>query len=314
MLVPSLRGALGAAALLAFSSAAFAHATLEVSEAAPNAGYKGVVRVPHGCKGEATRIVRVRIPEGVIDVKPMPKPGWNLATTRAAYERSYELYGRTVGEGVKEIVWSGGELPDAFYDEFVFRGRVTGEAAGKTLPFPVIQECANGSEQWVEIAAEGQDAHKLKRPAPTVRVSQLAAAARSYKLGALTIEAPWSRATPGGAKVAGGYLKITNAGAEPDRLVGGTAEISGKFEIHEMSMQGDVARMRALEQGLVIKPGETVELKPGGNHLMFMDLKRPLKEGETAKGTLVFEKAGTVAVDYAVRPLGSRGAEAEHQH
>jgi periplasmic copper chaperone A len=130
----------------------------------------------------------------------------------------------------------------------------------------------------------------------------------SYKVGALVIETPWSRATPGGAKVAAGYVRITNGGATPDRLVGGTAIVAGKFEIHEMSMQGDVMRMRPLDTGLEIKPGQTVELKPGGLHLMFMDLQRPLKEGETVKGTLVFEKAGTVEVDYAVRALGARGA------
>jgi copper(I)-binding protein len=79
-------------------------------------------------------------------------------------------------------------------------------------------------------------------------------------------------------------------------------------------MQGDVMRIRALDNGLEIKPGQTVELKPGGLHLMFLDLQRPLKEGETVKGTLVFEKAGTVEVEYAVRALGARGGSQEHQH
>jgi periplasmic copper chaperone A len=144
---------------------------------------------------------------------------------------------------------------------------------------------------------------------------QEGAKARSYKVGSLVIEAPWSRATPGGAKVAGGYLRITNNGSEPDRLVGGTVAVSGKFELHEMSMQGDVARMRPLDRGLEIKPGQTVELKPGGNHhLMFVDLKQPLKQGETIKGTLVFEKAGRVAVEYAVRSIGARDGEPEHRH
>jgi copper(I)-binding protein len=138
--------------------------------------------------------------------------------------------------------------------------------------------------------------------------------ARSYKAGSLVIEAPWSRATPGGAKVAGGYLRVVNTGAEPDRLVGGTAAVAGKLEIHEMSMHGDVMRMRHLENGLEVKPGESVELKPGGFHLMFTDLKRPLKEGETIRGTLVFEKAGTVAVEYAVRSVGARAGGHEHRH
>jgi copper(I)-binding protein len=143
---------------------------------------------------------------------------------------------------------------------------------------------------------------------------QGAAEARSYTAGSLVIEAPWSRATPGGAKVAGGYLRITNTGAEPDRLVGGTIAAAAKLEIHEMSLQGDVMRMRPLEAGLEIKPGETAELKPGGAHLMFTGLKRPLKEGDTVKGTLVFDKAGTVAVEYAVRPVGARTGGHQHRH
>lgn len=144
--------------------------------------------------------------------------------------------------------------------------------------------------------------------------SHAAGPAPVYKIGALVIESPWSRATPGGAKVGGGYMRITNGGAEPDRLIGGTMPLAARFELHEMSTQGDVARMRLLEQGLEIPPGKTVELKPGGSHAMFVDLKQPLKEGDTLKGTLVFEKAGTVAVEYAVRPIGSTGRATGHHH
>src|SRR5687767_10248181 len=91
-----------------------------------------------------------------------------------------------------------------------------------------------------------------------------------FKAGSLTIEAPWSRATPGGARVAGGFMKITNHGKESDRLIGGRLPNAGRFEIHESTEVGGVMRMRPLTQGLEIKPGETVELKPGGHHLMFM--------------------------------------------
>ena len=128
------------------------------------------------------------------------------------------------------------------------------------------------------------------------------------KAGSLTIEAPWSRATPGGAKVAGGYLKITNTGRETDRLTGGSLPRAGRVEIHEMAVADGVMRMRPLPAGLEIKPGETVELKPGGLHLMFMDLTAGLKSGENVKGTLVFEKAGTVEVTFRVAPAGSQGA------
>ena len=158
MLAKTVCGALGAA-IIAVATTALAHSTLETSQASPNSTYKGVLRVPHGCKGEATKAVRIQIPETIIDVRPMPKAGSTLTTPRGAYAKSYDLYGKPVADGVKEIVWSGGELPDAFYDEFVFRARITAEAAGKTLAFPVVQERQNGSERWVEIAADGRDPH-----------------------------------------------------------------------------------------------------------------------------------------------------------
>lgn len=130
------------------------------------------------------------------------------------------------------------------------------------------------------------------------------------KVGSLVIEAPWLRATPSGAKVAGGYVKITNTGTAPDRLVGGTLPIAGQVEVHEMSMADNVMQMRRLD-GLEIKPGATVELKPGGFHLMFMELKDGLKAGQTIKGTLVFEKAGTVEVEYLVAPIGAATRDAK---
>jgi periplasmic copper chaperone A len=156
------------------------------------------------------------------------------------------------------------------------------------------------------IAAFAQTHHSDRHRQPSGQT-------RSYKAGTLTIEAPWSRATPAGAKVAGGYLRITNAGPVPDRLVGGTAAVAAKFEIHEMTMHGDVMKMRPLDNGIEISPGQTVEFRPGGFHLMFVDLRRPLKEGEVVAGTLVFERAGTVEIEYAVRALGARGGQ-EHRH
>jgi hypothetical protein len=139
-------------------------------------------------------------------------------------------------------------------------------------------------------------------------------AAHDYKIGDLKIDHPWTRATPGGAKVAGGFMKITNTGSQPDRLIGGSAVPAGIFEVHEMRMEGNVMKMRALEKGIEIKPGQTVELKPGGFHVMFMDLNSPFKEGERIKGTLVFEKAGTIEVEYKVEARGSSGGHGAHNH
>src|ERR1041385_82197 len=135
-----------------------------------------------------------------------------------------------------------------------------------------------------------------------------AAQAQEYKLGSLVIDHPWTRATPKGAAVAGGYVKITNTGSTPDRLTGGSAEVSRKFEVHEMSMDGGVMKMRELKDGLEIPPGATVELKPGSYHIMMMNLSRPLAKGEKVKGSLTFEKAGKVDVEFAVEALGGMPA------
>jgi copper(I)-binding protein len=141
------------------------------------------------------------------------------------------------------------------------------------------------------------------------------AAAHDYKLGPLEIAHPWTRATPKGATVAGGYLKVTNKGTAPDRLIGGSAAVAGRFEIHEMRLVNNVMQMRPLPAGLEIKPGETVELKPGSYHLMFMQLKAPLEPGKSVKGTLVFESAGTIEVEYTVEAIGATPTTpAQHRH
>jgi copper(I)-binding protein len=131
------------------------------------------------------------------------------------------------------------------------------------------------------------------------------AGSATFKLGDLTVTSPWTRATPGGAKIAGGYLKITNNGTSADRFVGAKSDATDHVEIHEMSMSDGVMKMRPLPNGLAIKPGETVELKSGGYHLMFMDLKQPLKPGDSFKATLQFEKAGSLDVNFSVRALGA---------
>ncbi len=132
------------------------------------------------------------------------------------------------------------------------------------------------------------------------------ARAQDYHVGTLTIVHPWSRATPGGAKIAGGYLVVDNAGDAPDRLVGATVEVAGRASPHEMAMADGVMTMRALPDGLVVPAHGSVALKPGSLHLMFEDLKRALKKGDTFKGTLTFAVAGTVGITFVVESLGAR--------
>jgi copper(I)-binding protein len=132
-----------------------------------------------------------------------------------------------------------------------------------------------------------------------------AAAAQEFKAGPLEIDHPWSRATPKGAKVAAGYLTIKNTGTAPDRLVSGTSPVAGKFEIHEMSMDKGVMKMRPVSGGLEIKPGETVELKPGSFHIMMTGLKQQIENGKPFKASLNFEKAGPVEVEFNVVAPGA---------
>ena len=143
----------------------------------------------------------------------------------------------------------------------------------------------------------------------TVGLAASAASAGEYKAGSLEISDPWSRATPKGSSVAAGYMTIKNTGSTPDRLMSGSSDVAPKVEVHEMKMEDGIAKMRPVKGGLEIKPGETVELKPGSFHVMFVELKKPLTAGEHVKATLVFEKAGKVNVEYDVRAMGAEPAQ-----
>src|ERR1700724_3562068 len=133
------------------------------------------------------------------------------------------------------------------------------------------------------------------------------ALAQEVKAGDLVITQAWSRATPGGAKIGSGYLTIENTGSLPDRLIGGSGDVAGKVEVHEMTMNNGVMTMRPLDKGLTIEPGKTVKLAPGGYHLMMSDLKSPLKRGDKLPVTLEFEKAGKVTVSLDVQGVGAQG-------
>jgi periplasmic copper chaperone A len=122
--------------------------------------------------------------------------------------------------------------------------------------------------------------------------------AEEVTVGNLKISNPWARATPKGASVGGAYMTITNTGSVADRILGGPSDASNHFEIHEMSMENGVMKMRPLGK---IKPGKTVELKPGGYHVMFVGLKAQFEEGQHVK-----EKAGNIGVDFAVQGIGAQ--------
>lgn len=144
-------------------------------------------------------------------------------------------------------------------------------------------------------------------------VSVDAAVAHGYKLGAIEIGHPWSRATPPGAKVGGGYLTLTNDGDTPDTLVAATIVAADRAEIHEMKVEDGIMKMRPLEGGLPLPAHTAVKLDPSGVHLMFIDLKQPLVQGTKVKGTLTFAKAGTVDVEFMVDAIGASAKEMKHE-
>jgi copper(I)-binding protein len=148
------------------------------------------------------------------------------------------------------------------------------------------------------------------RPVRAVAAALLVAAsvgwalAAEVRIGDLVLADPYARATPAGAKVGGGYVEIRNTGSEPDRLVSGTVSVAESVALHEMALQDGVMTMRERSEGMDIPAGGTLSLKPGAAHIMFVDLTEPLVAGTVVRGTLTFERAGTVDLEYPVQPLG----------
>jgi periplasmic copper chaperone A len=155
--------------------------------------------------------------------------------------------------------------------------------------------------------------HRFAASAAILLSTTVLAVAQQFKANAIVVEQPWVRATPAGANVAGGYMTITNTGSEPDRLIGGVLPQAGHFAVHEMKMDGNVMHMHEVTGGLEIKPGQKIELNPNGYHVMFTELHEPLKQGETLKAQLRFEKAGAVDIEYRVEGLGAQGTQ-HHGH
>lgn len=139
-----------------------AHVTLETQQAAVGHYYKAVLRVSHGCDGSDTTQLRVRIPEGVLAVKPQPKPGWTLDIKSGAYDHPQTLHGAQLDKGVRELSWKG-DLPDAYYDEFVFVAYLAPSLnTDKPLYFPVVQECKKGVTRWIDTSGHSD----ADNPAP----------------------------------------------------------------------------------------------------------------------------------------------------
>ncbi|MBV9457946.1 MAG: YcnI family protein [Bradyrhizobium sp.] len=161
-------------AALVAAAPAGAHVFLESKQATVGADYKAVFVVPHGCAGSATIKLRVQIPEGVIAADAKPVDGWTLDTVKGKYASEYDVKGAKISEGIKEVAWSGGKLPDKIRQDFVIETYLTDTLKpDTTLYFPVVQECEQGVSRWIEIPPEGAaHAHEGKWPAPGVKLTK----------------------------------------------------------------------------------------------------------------------------------------------
>src|SRR6185437_7844943 len=167
-----LRSLVLIAALLAAPPVS-AHVTLQGREASIGTDYRAVFVVPHGCAGSPTIKLRVQIPPGVIATEAKPVAGWNVETTKGKYAAAYDYKGAKVSEGITEVDWSGGKLPDKTRQEFEIETFLTDTLKpGSTLYFPAVQECEQGVSRWIEIPAEGaRPAQESKWPAPHVKLT-----------------------------------------------------------------------------------------------------------------------------------------------
>jgi len=289
-----------ACAMLAGTATAFAHVTLPRGGVTVGSDYDAAFRVGHACEGaKATTGLAVRLPKGFILSDAQARKGWKLDVQKNA------------GDG--EVRWTAESpqtaLPAGERAEFVLRGRVPGTPG--PLWFKVQQTCDVGQVDWAEVPASGSSTAGLKTPAAKLDVVAQGVATVDVRDG-------WVRQSVPGQSGTGAFMKLT--APTGTRLVGISTPAAGVAEVHEMKMEGDTMKMRELAGGLDLPAGQTVELKPGGNHVMMMDLKQALAKGSTVPMTLRFEdaKGQKTSLDLKL-PVGApEGAEAAapaaHQH
>jgi copper(I)-binding protein len=287
-----------ACAMLAGMGAAVAHVTLPPGGATVGSDYNAAFRVGHACEGaKATTGLAVRLPKGFVLSDAQERKGWKLDVQKS-------------GDG--EVRWTAerpeNALPGSERAEFVLRGKVP--ATPGTLWFKVLQTCDTGVADWAEVPTSGSSTAGLKSPAAKLNVVAQGVATVDVRDG-------WVRQSVPGQSGTGAFMKLT--APTGTKLVGISTPAAGIAEVHEMKMEGDTMKMRELTGGLDLPAGQTVELKPGGYHVMMMDLKGALAKGATVPMTLKFEDAKGVktALDVTLpvgAPEGADAAGSAHQH
>lgn len=257
-----------------------AHVTLPPGGAAAGSDYEAAFRVGHSCKDTAaTTGITVRLPEGFTLVQAQPRAGW------------------TLNSNAREVSWTaaaGAGLPDKERAEFVVRGTLTSQPG--TLWFKVLQTCGSASADWAQLP--GADAG-AKLPFPAARLDVLPPG-----MAAVDVKNAWVRQTVPGQRGTGAFMQLQ--APQGATLVGVSTPVAGVAEVHEMQMDGGTMRMRELKEGLPLPARQTVELKPGGYHLMLMDLKQPLPKGATVPLNLQFvDGKGAKSVREVQVPVGA---------
>lgn len=249
---------------VAASLPAMAHVTLPAGGASAGSDYEAAFRVGHSCKDQpSTTGITVRLPEGFTLVEAQPRAGWTLAAD------------------AREVRWTaaaGAGLPDKERTEFIVRGKLAAKPG--TLWFKVLQTCGTASVDWAQIPASASD----KPEFPAARLELLAAG-----VAPVDIKGAWVRQTVPGQSGTGAFMQLQ--APQGAKLVGVATPAAGIAEVHEMQMDKGTMRMRELKDGLPLPARQSVELKPGGFHVMLMDLKQPLPKGATVPMTLNFEDA-----------------------
>jgi len=285
-----------ACAALAGASASFAHVSLPPGGATAGSDYEAAFRVGHACAGaKATTGVTVRLPRGFTLSDAQARKGWKLEVQKS-------------GDG--EVRWTAESpdtaLPTQERTEFILRGKLT--ATPGPLYFKVLQTCDTGSADWAQLPSAADE--KLEYPAARLDVLAPGKAA-------VDVKDAWVRPAVPGQSGTGAFMKLTAPSGA--RLVGAQTPVAGVAEVHEMKMEGDTMKMRAVKGGIELPARQTVELKPGGYHLMMMDLKQPVTAGGTVPITLQFEDAkgakSTLSMQVPVgMPPGGGAVSDSHNH
>ena len=260
-----------AALLAAYSLGASAHVSLVEPRAEAGKPYTAVLRIGHGCEGTATTAVAVQVPAGLGNVTPVARPGWAASLRQGV--ATWTALGKEAA------------LPDGERGEFTLAGATAPQVPG-ALWLKVQQTCERGSHDWSQVPAQGTSTAALKSPA--VLLDVLSAPDFALAQALPKVEGAWVRGSVPGQQATGAFMRLT--AREPMQLVGVTTTVAGVAEVHEMKMEGDVMKMRAVES-VDLAAGQAFDLKPGGYHIMLMDLKQPLAKDSSVGLTLSFRNA-----------------------